>query len=106
MKITALLVQAAIPRGRGCGGAAGGLQAAALPTLKCVRMARWMRPSVSGSTLAVASSATSSRGLRSSARATHTSCRCPTLKLPPPSATGADRPPAGSQRDIGESWGA
>lgn len=48
-----------------------------------------------GSTLAVASSSTSSRLRRTMARARHTSCRCPTEKLPPPSAM-REFSPAGS----------
>mmetsp|Transcript_3292 Transcript_3292/g.10314 ORF Transcript_3292/g.10314 Transcript_3292/m.10314 type:complete len:293 (+) Transcript_3292:286-1164(+) len=56
-------------------------------SLKHSRSMRWIMASVSRSTLAVASSATSTRGLRSSARAMQISCRSPTLRLAPPSST-------------------
>ncbi len=61
-------------------------------SLKLALMVRWMSASVSPSTDAVASSATSTLGLRSRARATHSSWRCPMLKLSPPSATRAPSP--------------
>mmetsp|Transcript_14016 Transcript_14016/g.47319 ORF Transcript_14016/g.47319 Transcript_14016/m.47319 type:complete len:336 (+) Transcript_14016:336-1343(+) len=51
-----------------------------------------MTASASGSTLAVASSMTITGARRSSARAMHKSCRCPTLMLPPSSATSAWSP--------------
>ena len=44
-------------------------------------------------TLDVASSSTRMRVRCSSARAMHSSCRCPVLMLLPPSTTGASRPP-------------
>mmetsp|Transcript_65400 Transcript_65400/g.147543 ORF Transcript_65400/g.147543 Transcript_65400/m.147543 type:complete len:247 (-) Transcript_65400:2176-2916(-) len=49
--------------------------------------------SVSGSTLAVASSITRTFGSRSRARAMQSSCRSPPLRLAPPSATKPPRPP-------------
>mmetsp|Transcript_3005 Transcript_3005/g.9225 ORF Transcript_3005/g.9225 Transcript_3005/m.9225 type:complete len:333 (-) Transcript_3005:429-1427(-) len=49
----------------------------------------WIIASVRMSTAAVASSIKMIWLFLSSARAMHSSCRCPTLQLPPPSATGA-----------------
>mmetsp|Transcript_3585 Transcript_3585/g.13058 ORF Transcript_3585/g.13058 Transcript_3585/m.13058 type:complete len:246 (-) Transcript_3585:1156-1893(-) len=51
------------------------------------RIMRWILASVLVSMFAVASSMTSTFGERSSARAMQMSCRSPTLRLPPPSAT-------------------
>ena len=52
-----------------------------------VRTTRWIARSVSTSMEAVASSSIRSFGERSNARARHTSCRWPTERLEPPSAT-------------------
>mmetsp|Transcript_38144 Transcript_38144/g.82980 ORF Transcript_38144/g.82980 Transcript_38144/m.82980 type:complete len:259 (-) Transcript_38144:3623-4399(-) len=62
--------------------------------LSCVRTHSWMAISVSASMDAVASSSTSTRGRRSSARAMHKHWRCPTEKLSPFSVTGASSPPS------------
>mmetsp|Transcript_4225 Transcript_4225/g.6463 ORF Transcript_4225/g.6463 Transcript_4225/m.6463 type:complete len:248 (+) Transcript_4225:758-1501(+) len=51
-----------------------------------------MRPSVTASTLAVASSSTMTRLFFIRARPRHNSCRSPTLKFSPPGVTGASRP--------------
>ena len=62
-------------------------------TVQCLnsrRMVFWIRESVAASTLAVASSATSTRGWRSNARPTHSSWRWPTLKFSPAVAQGQD----------------
>mmetsp|Transcript_25960 Transcript_25960/g.77538 ORF Transcript_25960/g.77538 Transcript_25960/m.77538 type:complete len:237 (-) Transcript_25960:1589-2299(-) len=53
----------------------------------------WMRWSLSGSTLAVASSRHSTDVSLSRALARHSTCRSPTEKLRPPSATSEPRPP-------------
>jgi len=58
-----------------------------------------MRASVAVSTLLVASSSTSMREARSSARAMHSSWRCPTDRLLPPSLMGASSPP-GRERTV------
>lgn len=52
--------------------------------LNSVRIMAWMRASLSGSTLAVASSIRMILELRSSARAMHSSCRWPRLTFLPP----------------------
>mmetsp|Transcript_22585 Transcript_22585/g.38586 ORF Transcript_22585/g.38586 Transcript_22585/m.38586 type:complete len:259 (-) Transcript_22585:1086-1862(-) len=56
---------------------------------KVSRIVCWIRRSVSRSTLAVASSRHRILASLRMARVRHSSCRWPTLKLPPPSATGA-----------------
>eukprot|EP00976_Prorocentrum_cordatum_P056068 1131099-Prorocentrum_minimum.AAC.1 len=61
-----------------------------------------MAMSVSASMDAVASSSTSTRGRRKSARAMHRHWRCPTEKLSPFSVTGASNPPScGGHRVMG-----
>ena len=67
------------------------------------RMVDWIRASVITSTFAVASSSSTTLVGRSNARARQTSCRWPTLKLPPDSTTTASRPP-GRPRTSTSRW--
>jgi hypothetical protein len=59
---------------------------------KADRMVAWMSASLAASTLEVASSSTRTRVDRSSARAMHSSWRCPAERLVPPSWMDESRP--------------
>ena len=61
--------------------------------VKSVRVLCWRCLSVCISTFAVASSISITAAFRRSARAMHSNCLCPTLRLPPPSVTWQSTPP-------------